>query len=358
MAFGSFFKKFFAPQPEATPPTDAPDPSSDAAEALAQPKDDLEHGFFTRLRHGLAKTAERFTQRLSRVLTGATKLDDKTLDDIEEILHTSDLGSALSCKLMDEIRLAYQRLEIQTRADVLPYMQRYLIERLPPKSPEPIVAAQGVPTVVLVVGVNGTGKTTSIAKLARLFRDAGKQVLLAAGDTFRAAAIDQLETWAERVGVDLIKHRAGSDPGAVVHDACEAATARGVDFLLIDTAGRLHNKQHLMRELEKIRRVAGRKIPGAPHEVLLVLDATTGQNALTQAKVFTDQIGVTGLMLTKLDGTAKGGVVIAIWNEIQIPVKYIGTGETPYDIAPFDPEAFIRQMFGNKNEKEDENEPT
>ena len=205
-------------------------------------------------------------------------------------------------------------------------------------------AASG-PTVILVAGVNGVGKTTSIAKLAQHLEDQGKKVMLAACDTFRAAAVQQLSIWAERTGTQIIKHEQGSDPAAVAFDACEAAAARGADVLLIDTAGRIHTKEHLMRELGKICRVVAGKIPGAPHEVLLVLDATTGQNAISQAKTFTDAAGVTGIFLAKLDGTAKGGIVVALRSELNLPVKFVGIGETPADVEPFDPDSFVEALF-------------
>ena len=214
-----------------------------------------------------------------------------------------------------------------------------------PQTDRSLKLAPTGPTVILVAGVNGTGKTTSVAKLAWLLTQSGKQVILAAADTFRAAAIQQLTIWSQRTGVQIVKHQSGADPGAVVFDACDAALARSADVVLVDTAGRLHTQEHLMRELGKIRRVVEKKIPGAPHEVLLVLDATTGQNAISQAQTFSAAVGVTGLFLAKLDGTAKGGIVVAIRDQVNLPVKFIGIGEKPEDIEPFDPETFVEALF-------------
>ncbi len=264
--------------------------------------------------------------------------------ELEETLYGADLGPALAGKLIEEAELEYQRTNIRSPDEVADFVRARLKAILPRRECEPIHAPEGT-TVVLVVGVNGTGKTTSIAKLAKLYKDAGWKVLIAAADTFRAAAVEQLSIWAERVGVDIVKGTAGADAGAVAHDACEAAKARGANLLLVDTAGRLHTKDHLMRELDKIRRVVARQIPGAPHEILLVLDATTGLNAVSQAKVFTEDVGVTGLVLTKSAGTARGGVGVAVWNEVRVPVKYLGFGETPADLAHFSPGEFIDALF-------------
>ena len=301
-------------------------------------------GLFDKLKKALSRTADALAEGLKRVVAVGRRMDPQTLDDIEEILVSSDMGLKLASHLKSQVEFRYRRREIRDPAAVVAEIKGELKRMLPRKETSPIVAPSP-PTVILMVGVNGTGKTTSIAKLAKLRKDEGKRTILAAADTFRAAAGAQLEAWAERVGVEVVSHGEGGDPGAVVYDACDAAVARNCDCLIIDTAGRFHNKANLMKELDKIRRVASRKIPDAPHETLLVLDATTGQNALAQAKAFTEGVGVTGLLLAKLDGTAKGGVVAAIWAEVGVPVKYVGTGEGPDDIARFDPDAFVEALF-------------
>ncbi len=300
--------------------------------------------FFERIKRGLRKTQEAFSGRIRSILFAFRKLDDATLDEIEEALLAADVGVEATAKITEGLREAYRKKEIQTADQVLDHLKRDLKNRLTQKGND-ILSAPSPPTVILVAGVNGTGKTTSIAKLARIFTEEGKTVVLCAGDTFRAAAVDQLATWAKRLGVDIVKHKMGADPAAVVFDACDAAVARKADILLIDTAGRLQTKENLMRELTKIRNVASRKIPGSPHEVLLVLDATTGQNAISQATHFKKSIDVTGLFLAKLDGTAKGGVVVAIKEALDIPVKFIGTGETPEDIARFNADEFVEALF-------------
>jgi fused signal recognition particle receptor len=250
-------------------------------------------------------------------------------------------------ELIDELRSEVRKQKIENALDLQPILSEKLVALL--KNEESASSAlnveEGRLNVILFVGVNGVGKTTTIGKMAHMFKEQGKKVLLAAGDTFRAAAIEQLEVWGQRVGVDVIKHQQGADPAAVIYDAIQAAKARGVDVLLCDTAGRLQNKVNLMEELSKINRVVKREIPDAPHEVLLVLDATTGQNAMSQARTFGESSGVTGIVLTKLDGTAKGGIVIAIRNELQIPVKYVGLGEKMDDLQPFDPEQFVHALF-------------
>ena len=301
-------------------------------------------GLFDGLRKALRKTAGAFAEGLKRAIPVGRRMDAGTLDGIEESLISTDMGLKLASRLKSEVEFRYRRREIRDPRAIIGAIKDELKRMLPGKETSPITAPSP-PTVVLVVGVNGTGKTTSIAKLAKTCKDEGKKVLLAAADTFRAAAGAQLEVWAERVGVGIVSHGQGGDAGAVVHDACDAALARGCDYLIIDTAGRFHNKANLMRELGKIGRVASRKIAGAPHETLLVLDATTGQNAVAQARAFTEDVGVTGLFLAKLDGTAKGGAVAAIWNDVGVPVKYVGTGETADDVSPFDPETFVEALF-------------
>jgi len=304
-------------------------------------------GFFRRLAGGLTRTTSAIASGLAKVVGLGRKRQQEAMMTFEEVLVSTDMGVQTAMRLREEVELRLERGEIKgkTAADFLLPIREELKRLMPRKASSPVIAPEP-PTVVMVVGVNGTGKTTSVGKLAKYMQEDGKKrVILAAADTFRAAAAEQLSIWAERAGVEIVHHGHGADPAAVVHDAAEAAIARKADVLLVDTAGRLHTRENLMRELEKIRRVTSRKVPGAPHEVLLVLDATTGQNAVVQAKKFADCVGLTGIFLAKLDGTAKGGVVVAIWNEIGIPVKYVGVGEGLDDILPFDPEEFVDALF-------------
>jgi fused signal recognition particle receptor len=296
-----------------------------------------------KLAAGLSKTKERFFGGIRNLLAGR-KLDEGLLQELEAKLIEGDLGVAAARKIRADLQAAYKEKRITTGEEVIPFLKQELKGYWPPAD-RAVRMAPSPPTVVLVVGVNGSGKTTSVAKLAGLFKAQGKNVLLAAGDTFRAAAVQQLSIWAERAGVDIIKASPGSDPGAVVFDACTAAVARGADVLVVDTAGRLHTQDHLMRELTKVKNVLARKIPGAPHEVLLVLDATTGQNAIQQAKSFLAATEVSGIFLAKLDGTAKGGIVVALRGELNLPVKFVGIGEKADDIEPFDPDAFVEALF-------------
>lgn len=300
-------------------------------------------GILEKLKRGLAKTRSLLTTDIGELLRGRT-INESTLNHLEEILISADVGVATSLKTIEGLKQIYQSGKLSTPEQVYESLKNLLKQTLQGTNPG-LITASAPPTVILVSGVNGTGKTTSIAKLAYLLQQEGKKSILAAGDTFRAAAIEQLTIWSQRIGVDIIRHQAGADPGAVVFDAAEAALARQADFLIVDTAGRLHTKTPLMKELTKIKNVLGKKIPGAPHEVLLVLDATTGQNAIPQAKVFNEAIQITGIFLAKLDGTAKGGIVIAINNQLNIPVKFIGIGENPEDIERFDPEQFIEALF-------------
>lgn len=297
-----------------------------------------------KLRGGLSRTKEAFSKPLKEILSLVRRPDEATLDQIEEALITSDFGVDTSLRIMDELRRAYKKGEIQTSDKILEHLKRDLKQRLVERGND-LLWAPAPPTVVLVAGVNGVGKTTSIAKLAYLFKNEGKKVLLCASDTFRAAAVEQLALWSERIGVDIVKQHTGADPAAVTFDALDAAISRKVDICIVDTAGRLHTHDNLMRELEKIHRVIAKKIPGAPHETLLVLDATTGQNAIQQAKMFQDAVQVSGLFLAKLDGTAKGGIVLAIRDQLEIPVKFVGLGEKPPDIAIFDSERFVSALF-------------
>ena len=297
-----------------------------------------------KLRAGLTKTRQKFASSFRALLTVGRKIDEDLLDELEAALIGSDVGVHTTARIIDDLRQAYKDKRIEQSSQILEFLKADM-KNYWPHADRSLHFAQTGPTVMLVAGVNGTGKTTSVAKLAWLLSQSGKKVILAAADTFRAAAVEQLTIWSERTGVQIVKHTTGADPGAVVFDACDAALARNADVLLVDTAGRLHTQDHLMRELGKIRRVLERKIPGAPHEVLLVLDATTGQNAISQARIFGQAIQVTGLFLAKLDGTAKGGIVVAIRDQVNLPVKFIGIGEQPEDIEPFDPETFVEALF-------------
>ncbi len=299
---------------------------------------------FNKIAQGLTKTRTGFVGGLRSVLAGKP-ISDGLLADLETRMIASDIGVATSRELVADLRAAWERGEIETGDQVLAYLKDQLRAYYPDEDRALRFAEPGAVTVILVSGINGSGKTTSIAKIAKSLRDEGKTVLLAACDTFRAAAVEQLEVWSQRLGVEVVKGKQGGDPAAVAFDACAAAVARGVDVLMVDTAGRLHTQDHLMRQLTKIRDICAKKVPGAPHEVILVLDATTGQNAINQAKVFTEAIDVSGIFLSKLDGTAKGGIVIAIREQLNVPVKFIGVGETPDDVEPFEPGAFVDAMF-------------
>ncbi|HEY8875400.1 MAG TPA: signal recognition particle-docking protein FtsY [Desulfosporosinus sp.] len=306
-------------------------------------------GLFAKLKAGLTKTRENFVGKIEEVFTGRKKIDEELYEELEEALIRSDVGVNTSFELVERLRNEVKKRKISQPSELTLVLQELITELLG-KEETLSLATQG-PTIILVVGVNGVGKTTTIGKLANRLKMDGKRVLMAAGDTFRAAAIDQLEVWGERSEIEVIKHREGSDPAAVAYDAVQAAKSRGIDVVLVDTAGRLHNKVNLMEELRKIKRVIEREIPGAPHEVLLVLDATTGQNALQQAKLFQEVAGVTGIVLTKLDGTAKGGVVLGIQGETRIPVKWIGIGEGIEDLRPFVPKDFAAALFNRPDEE-------
>ena len=297
------------------------------------------------IRRGLSRTREAFGSGLWKLLKGRN-LSEALIDDIEATLLTADVGVKTTTAITDELRTAYRAGEVAKGEDAIEFLKSRLKARWADMD-RSIATADAPPTVVMVAGVNGVGKTTSVAKIAKSLRDEGRSVLLAAADTFRAGAVQQLETWAKRLGVEIVKGTAGADPAAVVFDAVDAAIARRVDVLLIDTAGRLHNDPALMRQLEKVRKVVERKIPTAPHEVLLVLDAQQGQNGIAQARVFKSVVNVTGIFLSKLDGTARGGVVLAVRDELGVPVKLIGVGETFDDVEPFDPDLFIDMMFGD-----------
>lgn len=302
-------------------------------------------GFFDKLKVGLEKTRKGLTEKIEQLIVGYADIDDEFLDDLEAILLTADVGVKTTAQLLSDVRAGIKNKQIQSPEELKPFLQEKIGAILMNgETAEPEVQP---PMVIMVVGVNGVGKTTTIGKLGNYYREQGKTVMLAAGDTFRAAAIEQLEIWGGRIGAEVIKHTEGSDPAAVVFDAVQSAKARKVDVLIIDTAGRLHTKSNLMEELKKIYRIINRELPGAPHSTLLVLDATTGQNAVNQARLFGEAAAVSGLVLTKLDGTAKGGVVIAIKSELNVPVRWIGIGEGVQDLRPFDPAAFSQALFAD-----------
>lgn len=326
------------PQPVAESVTPAPPPPAPPVEPPAKP------GFFERLKQGLQKTKESLVGRIDALVLGKKEIDADTLEELEEILITSDVGVKTTVELIRTLEQRLGRNELKDGQALKNALKDEILQRLNAHHGELDIASRR-PFVLLVIGVNGVGKTTTIGKLASRFTSSGKKVLLAAADTFRAAAAEQLVAWGERSGVDVIRHKEGADPSAVVFDACKAAVARDVDILIVDTAGRMHTKVNLMEEMKKIRRVIGREIPGAPHETLLVVDAATGQNAVSQARLFKEAAGVTGVALTKLDGTAKGGIVVAVSHEFALPVRYIGVGETIDDLRDFDPQEFTDALF-------------
>ena len=296
---------------------------------------------FGKLKQGLARTRKVFGD-VAALFRMSGRVDQKFLDELEKRLYLADVGTIGTAEIVNRVRQAY--LDKEITGDVEAFVKAQLQELLSDASPGLTTSAMK-PTVVLVAGVNGSGKTTSIAKLAKKLKDDGQKVMVAACDTFRAAAVEQLTIWSQRIGCDIVKAQQGSDPASVAHDACEKAKARGFDVLIVDTAGRLHTQAHLMKELEKIRRIVAKQIDGAPHEVLLVLDATTGQNAVVQAEQFSKAIQCTGVVLAKLDGTAKGGAIFGVKQKLGLPVKFIGVGETLDDLEPFDPEQYVKALF-------------
>jgi fused signal recognition particle receptor len=296
---------------------------------------------FGKIKQGLAKTRGVFTG-VAALFRLRGRVDRSFLDELEKRLYLADVGTAATSEIVDRVRQAF--LDKEITGDVEVFVKEQLKSMLSEANPGLRYSPSG-PTVVMIAGVNGSGKTTSIAKLARRCQEEGKKVMVAACDTFRAAAVEQLTIWSQRLGCEIVKNQQGSDPASVAHDACDKAKARNFDVLIVDTAGRLHTQAHLMRELEKIRRVVSNRIEGAPHEVLLVLDATTGQNAITQAEMFTKTVQCTGVILAKLDGTAKGGAIFAIKRKLGLPVKFVGVGEKLEDLEPFDPEAYVEALF-------------
>ncbi len=303
-------------------------------------------GLFEKLKEGLSKTRQGFVEKIDHLLTGRRAMDQDLLDELEGVLFSADLGVKTSSQLIEGVRKGLKRGDLQEAEKVKDFIRQEILRILQTaEKPLLIDFSQTKPFLFMVVGVNGVGKTTTIAKIAHQYSSHGKKVLIGAADTFRAAAVEQLEVWAKRVGADLIKQSKGSDPSAVAFDSVHAARARGMDLVFIDTAGRLHTKVNLMEELKKVKRIIAREHPGAPHEVLLVLDATTGQNAISQAKLFHEAIGVTGIALTKLDGTAKGGIIIGITDELKIPIRYIGVGEGMDDLREFNASEFVQALF-------------
>lgn len=307
-----------------------------------------------KFKHGLTKTRESFVGKMNDLVKNFRSVDEDFFEELEELLISADVGVTTVMELIDQLKDEAKTRNIKNSAELQPVISEKLAQLLQKTEQDSRVNIQenGM-TVILFVGVNGVGKTTTIGKLANKYKQEGKSVLVAAGDTFRAGAIEQLEVWANRVGVDCIKQQEGSDPAAVMYDAVQAAKSRGVDVLLCDTAGRLQNKVNLMNELEKVKRVIEREVPGAPHEVLLVLDATTGQNAMSQAKTFGKATDVSGIVLTKLDGTAKGGIVLAIRHELDIPVKFVGLGEKVDDLQEFEAEQFVYGLFSEMLEEKE-----
>ena len=301
--------------------------------------------FLDRMKEAVTRTRENLSERIEEVVSFGKEIDRSTLDDLEATLLGADLGTTTTHEVLEKLREKADRRQIKNVDELKRLLKEEILSILTATDSQPVARVDGAPEVILVVGVNGTGKTTTIGKLAQVLRSEGKTVLLCAADTFRAAAIEQLEIWGQRTGTEVIRTKAGGDPAAVLYDALQAASARHTDYVIVDTAGRLHTKTNLMAELEKMRRTAQRIIPGAPHETLLVMDATTGQNGLQQARQFTESAGVTGIVLTKLDGTAKGGVVVAISRELGVPVRYVGVGEKAGDLLPFDPKDFVDSLF-------------
>ncbi len=301
--------------------------------------------FIERMKEAVSRTRENLAERIEDVVSIGKEIDRSTLDDLEATLIGADLGTTTTHEVLEKLRDKADRKQIKDVNELKRLLKEELLAILTATTSQPITKVDGTPEVIMVVGVNGAGKTTTIGKLAQVFRAQGKTVLMCAADTFRAAAIEQLEIWGQRTGTEVIKTKPGGDPSAVLFDALQSATSRKTDYVIVDTAGRLHTKQNLMLELEKMKRTAQRIVPGAPHETLLVMDATTGQNGLQQARQFTQSSGVTGIVLTKLDGTAKGGVVVAISRELGLPVRYVGVGEKTGDLLPFDAKAFVESLF-------------
>jgi len=319
----NIFKKKKSPKPEA-------------------PQEKTDDGLFTKLKSGLTKTRKVLNTDVTALFSGSSRIDDALFDDLEEILVTSDLGVDITMAMMERIRKKARKLD--TVDQVKAVLKEELFDLFTPEA-RPVSQAVAKPHVIMMVGVNGTGKTTTLGKMAMRYANEGKKVLIAAADTFRAAAIEQVEIWAQRSGAQLVRHKEGADPAAVAYDAVEAAIARDIDVVLVDTAGRLHTQKNLMEELKKIKRSVGKKLKGAPHEVMMVIDATTGQNAISQAKIFNEAVGLTRISVTKLDGSAKGGIVAAVSSSMTLPIAYIGVGEAIDDLQNFDAQRFVDALF-------------
>lgn len=328
--FGNLFSRFSGEEP------------SEDASLTEQEKP--RSNFFERLKQGLSKTSDALVGGLDRLLLGRKEIDADTLEELEELLISADIGVMTTVDLVRGLEQRLKRDELKDGDALKRALKTDLLTKIAPYA-IPLQPGGQTPFVILVIGVNGVGKTTTIGKLASRYAQEGKKVLIAAADTFRAAAADQLAVWAGRAGVDIVRHKEGADPSAVVFDGCKAAIARGADIMIVDTAGRLHTKVNLMEELKKIQRIISREIPGAPHETLLVLDAGTGQNAISQAKIFKESAAVSGIALTKLDGTAKGGVVVAVCSELKLPLRFIGIGESIEDLRDFEPTQFVEALF-------------
>ncbi|MHC1726437.1 MAG: signal recognition particle-docking protein FtsY [Syntrophobacteraceae bacterium] len=337
-------KEVSEPEGVAVAETGEQESQEELAEEEVQEEEAPKSGFFRRLRERLSKTREKFVSRVDRLVLGKKIIDEDLLDELEEILITSDLGVKTTEMLLRKVADKVKRKELSDPSKLREQIREEIRGVLEVEAP-PLDYRADKPFVVMIIGVNGVGKTTTIGKLANQLKQQKFKPMMVAGDTFRAAAVEQLSIWGERAGVPVIKQKSGSDPSAVAYDALDAAVARDIDVLLMDTAGRMHTKVNLMEELKKIHRVVNKKMPAAPHEVFLVLDASTGQNALSQAKLFKEGIGLTGIILTKLDGTAKGGIIAAICDELKVPVRYIGIGESMDDLRPFDPDEFTRALF-------------
>ena len=331
-----------SPKDETITPDKVTPPPLDSDVSDPSPMQEKKTGIFSRLKKGLEKTRTVLTTDINELFGSAKAIDEDLFDELEELLVTSDLGIDITMKMMDKIRHKAKKL---SDANQLKAVLKQELIALFPEGDESFKQQISKPHVIMVVGVNGTGKTTTLGKLSSKFKKTGNKVLIAAADTFRAAAIEQVEIWSDRSGASIVKHKEGADPAAVAYDAVEAAIARGVDIVLIDTAGRLHTQKNLMEELKKIKRSVNKKLPGAPHDVLMVLDATTGQNAISQAKLFNEAVGLTQIALTKLDGTAKGGIVAAVANSMDLPIRYIGVGEQIDDLQDFDVQLFIDALF-------------
>lgn len=331
--FGSLFRRFTGD--EATESLD---------ESVVVEQDKPKTGFFERLKQSLSKTSDALVGGIDRLLLGKKEIDADTLEELEEILISADIGVTTTVELVRGLELKLKRDELKDGYALRRSLKEDILARITPYA-VPLIPCEHTPFVILVIGVNGVGKTTTIGKLASRYAQDGKKVLIAAADTFRAAAADQLAVWADRAGVDIVRHKEGADPSAVVFDGCKAAIARKADIMIVDTAGRLHTKVNLMEELKKIFRILAREVPGAPHETLLVLDAGTGQNAISQAKLFKEAASVSGIALTKLDGTAKGGVVVAVCSELKLPLRFIGIGESIEDLRDFEPKQFVDALF-------------